>query len=207
MSAPVSNLSDVQHRRKAVLAVGLVGLLAAMLVTSSTWVLSGPIHEAIELIGFFFIMVCILGRTWCTLYVGGRKMSSLVQHGPYSLSRNPLYLFSIVGAAGVGLTSGSLTVGFLLALAVFLVFDRVIRHEEHFLHDAFGTAYGDYSRRVPRWWPRFSAWADLERVEARPRLMLITFRDACLFLLAVPLLESIEWLQVSHLLPVLLQVP
>lgn len=207
MSAPVANLSDVQHRRKAVLTIGLLGLLTVILVTSSTWALSGPIHEAIELAGFFLIMVCILGRTWCTLYVGGRKMSSLVQHGPYSLSRNPLYIFSIIGAAGVGLTSGSLTIGFLLGLAVFLVFDRVIRREEHFLHDAFGTAYSDYSRRVPRWWPRISAWADLEHVEARPRLMLITFRDACIFLVAVPVLEGIEWLQVSHLLPVWLQLP
>ena len=207
MSSPIANLSDVQHRRKAAFAIGLFGVLAAILVTSSTWVLGGPVHEFIELIGFVSVMICILGRTWCTLYVGGRKKSSLVQHGPYSISRNPLYVFSVVGAASVGLASGSLFVGFLLAFATFLVFDQVIRREERYLRDAFGTAYCDYSRRVPRWWPRFSAWADLERVEARPRLMLITFRDACLFLLAVPVLESIEWLQASHLLPVLLQVP
>ena len=207
MNRPVDNLSDVQHRRKWALAVGLAVILGVALVTSSTWTLSGPVHETFEAAGFVMILVCILGRTWCTLYVGGKKKSNLVRHGPYSVTRNPLYLFSVMGAAGVGLTSGSLTVGFLLALATFLVFDHVVRREERFLGRIFGAGYDDYRRRVPRWWPRPSAWTDLEHVEARPRLMLITFRDACVFLLAVPLLEGIEWLQASHLLPIWLQLP
>jgi protein-S-isoprenylcysteine O-methyltransferase Ste14 len=207
MSTPATNLSDVQHRRKAVLGAALVTVAAAILVTSSTWTFNGPMHEAFENAGFALIVVCILGRTWCTLYVGGKKKTSLVRHGPYSLSRNPLYVFSILGTAGVGLTTGSLTVGFLMALAAFLVFDQVVRREEGYLKAAFGAPYEAYCREVPRWWPRFSAWSDLEHVEAKPKLILITFRDACLFLLAVPLLEGVEWLQASHFLPIWLQLP
>ena len=41
------------------------------------------------------ILICILGRTWATLYIGGQKQRELVTKGPYSVVRNPLYLFTL----------------------------------------------------------------------------------------------------------------
>ena len=35
-------------------------------------------------------------RWWSTLYIGGHKQKSVVSAGPYSVSRNPLYLGSFL---------------------------------------------------------------------------------------------------------------
>jgi protein-S-isoprenylcysteine O-methyltransferase Ste14 len=105
------DLSAVQHRRKRVVGASLVAPIMALLFTQSMWVIDGPAHLSIEWIGLALIVVCILGRTWCALYLGGKKKRQLVRHGPYSIVRNPLYLFSAIGAAGVGLCAGSLVIG------------------------------------------------------------------------------------------------
>ena len=38
----------------------------------------------IEWAGIVLIVACILGRTWASLYIGGRKIDALVMDGPYS---------------------------------------------------------------------------------------------------------------------------
>src|SRR5690606_40050349 len=70
------------------------------------------------------IVVCVIGRTWSSIYIAGHKVQTLVMDGPYSISRNPLYVFSIIGAAGAGAQLGSIV----LALAAGFV--AWIRSEE-----------------------------------------------------------------------------
>jgi len=55
--------------------------------------------------GILLAGVGALGRLWCSLYIGGRKTHELVSAGPYGWCRNPLYLFSLIGALGVGLST------------------------------------------------------------------------------------------------------
>src|SRR6185503_11217281 len=87
-----------QRARKAVIfaAIALAG--AALFVVTSRWPEGGFTHEIIEWIGMVFIGLCVVGRIWCSLYIGGRKNFELIQDGPYSLVRNPLYLFSVIAA-------------------------------------------------------------------------------------------------------------
>lgn len=203
----VDNLSRVQRRRKQfAFGAGLL-LLLAMLFTESFWVSETLMHEGLEIIGFGLILLCMIGRTWCSLYIGGRKKKLLVDQGPYSLSRNPLYLFSVLGGVGVGLQAGNLTAGLIFGLFVFALFSVVILQEENFLKAKFPTEFSAYAAQVPRWGPRFSNWHTEAELVVQPRLVLLTFRDALVFLMAIPLLEGIEMLQEAGWLPVLLHLP
>ena len=136
-----------------------------------------------------------------------QKKRELVRHGPYSVVRNPLYLFSAIGAAGVGLCTGSLLIGAVFGAVCVGIFDLVIRKEEAYLAAQFGAPYVDYLAHVPRWLPDFSLWHDIDRLEAQPRLIVLTFRDALIFLVAFPVLEVFEELQAAGYLPVWLYLP
>lgn len=200
-------LSGVQRRRKRFAWGSGLLLLFLLLFTHSLSPSGAFLHETIEWTGYGLILLCIAGRTWCALYIGGRKKQILVCEGPYSMSRNPLYLFSVLGGAGIGFQSGSLLIGLALGLFVFALFSVVILHEEDYLRRRFATEFAAFAAVVPRWGPRFSTWRDPAEVVVHPRLVLVTFRDALVFLLAIPLLELIEIAQDSGWLPVLLQLP
>jgi protein-S-isoprenylcysteine O-methyltransferase Ste14 len=202
-----SSLSQVQQVRKRVLWLSLLPLIALFFTVTPLWREGSAFEESIEILAFGLIALAVLGRTWCTLYIGGRKKREIVDTGPYSLSRNPLYVFSVVGALGIGMTTGSLGLGLLLAGFTFLVFDRVVRREEGWLAARFGEAYVRYRARTPRWLSPRACWRDAERLEVRPRLVLTTFRDASLMLLALPLVEAVEELHILWHLPALLQLP
>lgn len=52
---------------------------------------------------FLKIVACVLIGFWSILYIGGRKNQMIMQDGPYSMCRHPLYLFSTIGVFGFGL--------------------------------------------------------------------------------------------------------
>lgn len=205
---PVSDtLSRVQRRRRHFAQGSGLLLLVVLLFTEAMWPTETFLHESLEMLGYALIMICIAGRTWCALYIGGRKKKVLVDQGPYSVSRNPLYLFSVIGGLGVGLQAGNLVTGLVLALFVFMLFSVVIAQEENFLKGRFPEEFTAYAAIVPRWGPRLANWhSDLE-LTVQPRLVLVTFRDALWFLVSIPLLEVIEMLQAAGWLPVLLRLP
>jgi protein-S-isoprenylcysteine O-methyltransferase Ste14 len=164
-------------------------------------------HEFIEDIGAMLIGVAVLGRTWCALYIGGRKLQELVKSGPYSIVRNPLYVFSCIGAIGIGLGTASIVLALVMAVVAGLIFQNVIGLEEEALSERFGTAFTDYASRVPRLWPRPSLWLDAATLNVAPNRVVRTFFDSALMLLSIPALELIESLQQLHILPVFLYLP
>jgi len=201
------DLQQVQRIRKLAVLVALVGLVGASLVTQSSDGIDGEWHERVEVIGLVAIVLSIVGRAWCSLYIGGRKKSEIVDRGPYSITRNPLYVFSYIGAFGIGAQSGSATIGFAFVLAAMVVFYITVKREEAFLEREFGAVYAAYKARTPRFWPRFSLWRDEEQLTIRPALFVTTILDGLIFLLAVPVFELIDvgqasgWLQVMAHLP------
>ena len=206
--SPDGGLGGVQRRRKWALLSSIIVAIALLAVTSSSWdVGSSLIYESIEWIGMILILICVAGRTWCSLYIGGRKKAQLVELGPYSVVRNPLYVFTLIGAVGVGFQTGSLVVGGLCALATYVIFRRVVVREEAFLAQAFPEAFPIYAARVPRLWPNLSLWVDTDMFVVAPRPVVRTFADTSLFLLAIPLAELIEALQASGLLPIMFNLP
>ena len=97
--------------------------------------------DVMEQAGVILIVACVFGRCWTILYIGGRKNEILVMTGPYSICRNPLYLFSTIGVLGFGLMLQSLIYAALMTSLVFLIFVWTIRKEEVFLRQKFGGIY------------------------------------------------------------------
>jgi protein-S-isoprenylcysteine O-methyltransferase Ste14 len=202
------SLADVQARRRRVLAVSGSITVLSLLFIDTIWRAKSPaFYENIELVGIYFIFIGIVGRTWCTLYIGGRKKETIVQNGPYSIVRNPLYVFSLFGAAGIGAQSGSLAITAFVTLAVASIFYSLVKKEERFLHETFGAAYQRYALATPRFIPDFRLWRDVDELEVKPALVRKTFADAVLFMLAIPLADIIELAQQHGWLPVLLRLP
>lgn len=204
--SPVA-LGAIQTARKAVLFVAILLAIGLIVVAESRWPGGHPVHETIEWVGIACIVFAIVGRTWCSLYIGGRKTRTLVAVGPYSVCRNPLYAFSIMGGAGVGAQLGSFVLAAAGGVLAWLVFFLVALKEEEALTAAFGENYRRYIERVPRFLPRWRLWRDVETLEIRPRAVLVTFVDACVFLVAIPLAEGFEFLHDIGALPVLFRLP
>lgn len=210
LEAVQQRLRARQRRRKRHLWLVGIPLALATLVVRTAWLAEGPVDDLIEGAGVALILLGGLGRAWSILYIGGRKTRELVSEGPYSLTRNPLYLFTLVAAVGLGLQVGSLAMGLIYLLGTLLVFLPVIVAEEQALAERFGPAFLAYRREVPRLVPRLlrpSRWKDADAFCAAPPQLYRSLRDSALLVASVPLFQGVEWLQANHVLPVLLHLP
>jgi protein-S-isoprenylcysteine O-methyltransferase Ste14 len=106
------------------------------------------------------------------------KQRELVTKGPYSLVRNPLYLFTLLGAGGIGALSGSITLAGACRAFAAGVFRPIVRREEEFLLATFPHEYPAYAARVPSLLPRFSGWQQADQLIVKPRLVHRTCFDA-----------------------------
>jgi protein-S-isoprenylcysteine O-methyltransferase Ste14 len=202
-----AELSAVQHRRRRSVALGLAAVMAVSLFTGSVWNDEEPLRAVIEALGLVMIAIAVVGRAWCSLYIGGRKAEELVTTGPYSVSRNPLYVFSFIGAFGVGAQSGSLTLGLVFLVATMAIFIPLIAREESYLANAMPRLFAAYRSMTPRLWPRPALWRSPKEITIRPDLFLRTLFDGLPFVAAWPLFEGIEALQRSGLVPLLARWP
>lgn len=200
-----AGLGRYHQSRRILIAFAIVFAFVVTGVVRSSW--SHGVHEMIEAAGLFLIASGILGRMWSVLYIGSRKSKELIAFGPYSVTRNPLYLFSTISMAGVGAQSGSLVVTAVFAALSAAVFHLVILAEERFLAEVFGKPYAAYLKAVPRFFPDVRLFRDDAFLTVKTSILYRTFKDGVLFFVAIPVLEGIEHLQDLHILPVLLHLP
>lgn len=192
--------------RKRTVLVGLFVLGSIVCFGASKAQSGRALHETIESIGLVLILVCIFGRTWCAIYVGGKKDGELVTIGPYSVCRNPLYVFSVLGAAGVGAQVGSVLVALFCAVFIWFVHYLAVIEEEAALAKKFGAQYEKYRARVPRFLANPYLWHGPDVIEVRVSNVVRTFLDASIFLLAVPWAETFEYLQNTGRIPILFHI-
>jgi protein-S-isoprenylcysteine O-methyltransferase Ste14 len=159
------------------------------------------------LVGLVLVGIATVGRLWCSLYISGHKNSELITTGPYSLSRNPLYFFSLLGFAGIGFASETVSLGVVLALAMLAGYPPVIRREEAVLRERFGAEFEAYCARVPRFLPRLSGYVEPETYTVNPRLFRRTMLDVVWFIWFVGVLEFVEALHEYHYVKPLIHLP
>jgi protein-S-isoprenylcysteine O-methyltransferase Ste14 len=80
-----------------------------------------------------------------------RGSAHLVTDGPFSFTRNPIYLGNTMLTFGVGLISGIAWFLPLALIAAFVTQKLAIEREEKHLYLRFGKRFRDYSKRVRRW--------------------------------------------------------
>jgi protein-S-isoprenylcysteine O-methyltransferase Ste14 len=102
-------------------------------------------------------LLLVLPGLWLRGYAAGyvKKNRELTRTGPYAHIRNPLYLGSMLMAAGFAVALLSWPVALVLALGFAVIYVPVIASEERFLRATF-PAFDDYSRQVPRLIPRLT---------------------------------------------------
>jgi protein-S-isoprenylcysteine O-methyltransferase Ste14 len=83
------------------------------------------------------------------------KNRELATGGPYAYTRNPLYIGTLIVAAGLVAASRSILLGVLFAAVFTLVYLPVIQNEQQRLGELF-PEYPDYAARVPALWPRLT---------------------------------------------------
>ena len=78
-------------------------------------------------------------------------VSTVVERGPYALTRNPIYAAFALVYAGGGLRANTLWPAVTLPFVMKALEQLVVEKEEAYLERRFGRDYARYRERVPRW--------------------------------------------------------
>jgi len=157
--------------------------------------------------GVILLVLAAGGRAWASVHLAGRKNDVLVTSGPYSLTRNPLYLFSFIGFLGAGLAFASITLALAFGLVFLLSHWPTILQEEEFLEHRFGHAFVAYREQVPRFLPRPGKVEDAGTIPVNTRKLSLALRDCMVIPLVMVIAEIVEWAQIAGNLPVLFILP
>jgi len=102
-------------------------------------------------------LALVLPGLWLRGYAAGyvKKNRELTQTGPYAHTRNPLYLGSMLIAAGFAVALLSWPIALVMAVGFTVIYVPVIASEERFLRATFPD-FDAYCGRVPRLLPRLT---------------------------------------------------
>jgi protein-S-isoprenylcysteine O-methyltransferase Ste14 len=124
-------------------------------------------------------------RAWAAGHLA--KNQRLATSGPYAYTRNPLYLGTLIVAAGLAVACRSAGLALLFAAVFLLVYLPVILLEEQHLRQLF-PEYADYARRVPSLLPRRRGWPGSNRFSRQLYWTNQEYKAALGFLAGVALL-------------------
>ena len=133
--------------------------------------------SSFRLVGFVLLLLGEAIRVWAVSHAGGATRTlkvgapSLCTSGPYSLSRNPLYLGNMFMYIGIVLIAGIPNGLFMVVLtaAFFLIqYTLIVSLEEETLDSLFGNEYLEYKKNVPPILPRLKPWNGAKKKRPTP---------------------------------------
>ncbi|MGA8366368.1 MAG: isoprenylcysteine carboxylmethyltransferase family protein [Candidatus Acidiferrales bacterium] len=130
---------------------------------------ASPAAWLLDLLGWTLFLGYVSMRIWATVYIGGSKDVLLQTSGPYSITRNPLYLGGLCFALSAACFLKSVSVIALTFVAAGIYLRWVIPAEEKVLERIFGQAFVEYRSRTPRLIPRPSLYRSAPTVELNLR--------------------------------------
>jgi protein-S-isoprenylcysteine O-methyltransferase Ste14 len=144
-------------------------LILLIFVSSSQWDDRAPIVSSLLfLCGIILVGIASVGRLWCSVYIAGYKTGTLITQGPYSMCRNPLYFFSLLGALGVGFATGTFLFPLIILIAFVLYYPFVIKSEENKLMNLHKSEFEIYVKKVPRFFPQISLLQEPKEYLVKP---------------------------------------
>ena len=194
-----SEFVNARTKNTRIFALGLIVLMlfSEPLINSKHLV----IGTLLFWMGYPLVIVGVLGRIYCSLYIGGHKGKMMVQEGPYRIVRNPLYVFSFIGITGICLQSGMMTLLVIIWSSFFLYYPKIVQSEESFLSQTFGEQFITYAEQVPRWIPNFNRWQEpKEWGDVHLSFVRRTLIDASILFVAAPIFLLINKLHHHGLL-------
>jgi protein-S-isoprenylcysteine O-methyltransferase Ste14 len=143
-SDPIARWQRIARRIRVPL-----GFVAAALYLFELW------RRAPQPAAIAWSLALAIPGLWLRAYASGyvKKNRELTQTGPYAHVRNPLYLGSMLIAAGFCVALTSWIVALVLIIGFLVIYVPVIASEERFLRATFPD-FDDYCSRVPRLIPR-----------------------------------------------------
>jgi len=186
-----SNSTIERLRKPLSRMIALMLILLALLTVPMNF--EDGLHEALEIFGYLLLITAGLGRIWCSIYIAGRKDKILCTDGPYSLCRNPLYLFSFIGVVGAFLALQSILLALITSTLFLLYYHFVIRSEERRLLEIFKVSFSEYISTTPRFLPKFSSYQSsvAERITST-KVIERGLREVVWFFVAIALIDTIE---------------
>ena len=115
-----------------------------LLVAAFAW-LANPDLRSLA-IGLPISIVGLLLRAWAAGHLA--KNAELATGGPYAYVRNPLYVGTLLVAAGLVIATRRVELALLFGAVFLFVYLPVIQNEEQHLRKLF-PSYEDYANRVP----------------------------------------------------------
>lgn len=175
---------------------------------SAFWQSEYPVlEEVLFFTGVILVAIGVIGRAWCFSYISGNKDERLIQEGPYSICRNPLYLFSLIGAVGIGFGTETFVIPGIIAVAFLAYYPFTIRREEAKLKEIFGAEYEAYMKKVShRLIPSFGNYIELEEIIISPRAFRRGVFDLLFFIVPLGFCEIVEILRVTGRIPTYFQL-
>lgn len=122
-----------------------------------------PIHiaslEILPIVGLMLVVIASVLVSWSfktmkktqTNIDVRQPVLHLVTNGPFSFSRNPIYLAMTILYLGISLVINNLWVLVFIVPILTVMELGVIRREEKYLSAKFGWDYVDYKKRVNEW--------------------------------------------------------
>jgi protein-S-isoprenylcysteine O-methyltransferase Ste14 len=107
------------------------------------------------LVGGLLLLPGLLLRGLASGHV--QKDKQLTTSGPYAYTRNPLYLGSLILAAGFAVAARTWWIVVVMLAMFAAIYIPVIAGEERYLRHTFPD-YADYARHVPRMLPRLTPY-------------------------------------------------
>ena len=150
----------------AILGLPVVGMMVGLYalrarLVSTDFGTSIPLMALGAICAAFGITIAVKRRKYLTMAIlagipelsrGGEK-GKLLTEGIYGRIRHPRYVEALLGVLGYALITNYLGMYIMFALTVPAIYFIVVL-EERELRDRFGSAYEEYSRRAPRFFPR-----------------------------------------------------